>query len=96
MFQQDNCSVHTRHRVAERFRNSNINVPDWPSRSPDLNPMGTFGSEFATVIRNRAELLTAISNAWQSLPRNYHRDLCLSMSRRVRRVIDVNRAMTKY
>jgi hypothetical protein len=48
------------------------------------------------VIRNRAELLTAITNAWQSLPRNYHRDLCLFMSRRVRRVIDANGAMTKY
>jgi hypothetical protein len=44
------------------------------------------------VFRNRA----AITNAWQSLPTDYHRDLCLSMSRRVRRVIDANGAMTKY
>jgi hypothetical protein len=48
------------------------------------------------VFRNRAELLTAITNAWQSLPTDYHRDLCLSMSRRVRRVTDANGAMTKY
>jgi hypothetical protein len=38
IFQQDNCSVHTAHRVAEWFRNNSINVLDWPSRSPDLNP----------------------------------------------------------
>jgi transposase len=102
-FQQDNCSVHTAHRVTEWFRNNNINVLDWPSRSPDLNPIENMWGllvrnlqQRRQVFRNRAELLTAITNAWQSLPRDYHRDLCLSMSRRVRRVIDANGAMTKY
>jgi hypothetical protein len=39
IFQQDNCSVHTAHKVAEWFRNNSINVLDWPSRSPDSNPI---------------------------------------------------------
>jgi hypothetical protein len=39
IFQPDNCSVHTAHRVAAWFQDHNINVLDWPSRSPDLNPI---------------------------------------------------------
>jgi hypothetical protein len=39
IFQQDNCSVHTSHRVATWFQDQNINVLDWPSRSPDVNPI---------------------------------------------------------
>jgi hypothetical protein len=94
IFQQDNCSVHTAHRVADWFGNNNINVLDWPSRSPDLNPLENMWGllvrnlqQRRQVFRNRTDLLTAITIAWQSLPRYYHRDLCLSMSRRVRRVI---------
>ncbi|KAH0810911.1 hypothetical protein GEV33_011880 [Tenebrio molitor] len=32
IFQQDNCSVHTSHRVATWFQDQNINVLAWPSR----------------------------------------------------------------
>jgi hypothetical protein len=39
IFQQDNCSVHTSHRVATWFQDQNINVLAWPSRSPDVNPI---------------------------------------------------------
>jgi hypothetical protein len=48
------------------------------------------------VFANREELLTAISNAWQSLPQDYHRNLCLSMPSRIQKVLDANGAMTKY
>ena len=41
--QQDNNPKHTS-RVAREFLNSNVpGVMDWPSNSPDLNPMKTYG-----------------------------------------------------
>jgi transposase len=102
-FQQDNCSIHTAHRVASWFRNNNINVLDWPSRSPDLNPIENMWGLLVqnltrqrVVFQNRDELLTAITNAWHALPQDYHRNLSLSMPRRLERVIEVNGAMTKY
>jgi hypothetical protein len=33
IFQHDNCSVHTTHRVATWFKDHKINVLDWPCRS---------------------------------------------------------------
>jgi transposase len=37
IFQHDNCSIHTAHRVAAWVQDRNINVLKWPS--PDLNPI---------------------------------------------------------
>jgi DNA-binding MarR family transcriptional regulator len=103
IFQQDNCSIHTAHRVTEWFENHNINVLDWPSRSPDLNPIENMwglmvkklqGSRL--IFANREEFLNAITDAWQSLPQDYYRNLCLFMPSRLRKILEVNGAMTKY
>jgi hypothetical protein len=48
------------------------------------------------VFQNRDELLTAITNAWHTLPQDYHQNLSISMPRRLERVIEVNGAMTNY
>jgi hypothetical protein len=103
IFQQDNCSVHTARRVTEWFENHNISVLDWPSRSSDLNPIENMWGLLVTklkqsrlVFANREELLTAISDARQSLPQDYHRNLCFSMPFRIQNVLDANGAMIKY
>jgi hypothetical protein len=86
IFQQDNCSVHTSHRVATWFQDQNINVLDWPSRSPDVNPIENMWGFLVRhlqkqrqIYRNRQELLTAITDAWHALPQDYIRNLYLSM-----------------
>jgi hypothetical protein len=38
LFQQDNCSIHTSALVQNWIRENNINILQWPSKSPDLNP----------------------------------------------------------
>lgn len=38
-FQQDNSKIHTANIVKKWMKDRNINVLDWPARSPDLNPM---------------------------------------------------------
>jgi transposase len=103
IFQHDNCAVHTARRVVEWCENHNINVLDWPSCSPDLNPIENmwgilikFLQRPEVVFHNRDELLAAITEAWHSLPQNYHVNLCLSMRNRLNKVIDANGGFTKY
>ena len=85
------------------FRAPNINVLNWSSLSPDLNPIeymwGLLVKNISVqrvVFEDRQQLLTAITEAWQSLPADYHRNLCLSMLRKLVRGIELNRSMTKY
>ena len=38
-FQQDNDPQHTAHIIKNYLQNQHIDVLDWPSQSPDLNPI---------------------------------------------------------
>jgi transposase len=78
IFQQDNCPIHTAHRVAAWFEDHNINVLDWPSRSPDLNPIENMWGLLVRNLKRRQlvfhtteELLSAITDAWRTLPQDY-------------------------
>jgi hypothetical protein len=76
IFQQDTCRIHTARRVTTWLRNHNINVIDWPSRSPDLNPIENMWGFLVQNLKrqritfqNKDQLLTAITD---SLPQEYH------------------------
>ena len=39
IFQQDNAAIHTSKFTNDQFKTKNIEVLDWPTKSPDLNPL---------------------------------------------------------
>lgn len=103
IFQQDNCPVHTSRVVTEYFRAHNINVLDWPSKSPDLNPVENVWAMLVKTIRkanvrprNVEGLLEVINNAWEEVTEEYCFQLYRSMPRRLGEVIEHNGGITKY
>jgi transposase len=103
LFQQDNCPVHTAHIVQDWFRQNNIHIVDWPSRSPHLNPIENVWGLLVKKIqrqnlrpRNVEEMLEILHNTWETIEDDYFLNLCHSMPRRLAEVVNRNGAMTKY
>jgi hypothetical protein len=99
VFQQDNCPVHTANIVSEWFTDNDISLLNWPSRSPDPNPMENVWAELVKTIKRqnvRPQLLEILTNALETITQNYCLGLCNSMTRRLTAVITKNGAMTKY
>jgi hypothetical protein len=89
--------------IQDWFSENNINVLDWPSRSPDLKPIKNFWGLLMKNIQrknvrpqNVEELLELIYNAWENIENDYCMNLCTSMSRRLREVVVRNGGVTRY
>lgn len=90
VFQQDNAPCHRAQNTHRWLQEHGINVMDWPSRSPDLNPIENLwgilvravyadGRQFSTV----AELKDAIRAAWAAIKPEVLKKLIESMKNRM-------------
>ena len=76
---------------------------DWPSLSPDLNPIEHAWDKLQQAVsarrvlpRNREELSAAFSEEWNQLPHILFRRLIRSMQRRCRAVVQASGGHTTY
>lgn len=90
LFQQDNARPHTARITRNFFAVNAVNTLQWPSRSPDLNPIEHLWDQLGKAVRNRAhqprtlqELANALLAEWGRIPQYRVRALCRSMDRRV-------------
>lgn len=94
VFQQDNASIHTSRETLAWLRANNIQFMEWPSRSPDLNPIeNVWGILVRKVYANYrtydsvSSLKTAIVEEWENLEQKIIENLVNSMPKRIFDVI---------
>uniref|UniRef100_A0A8C4QU92 Tc1-like transposase DDE domain-containing protein n=1 Tax=Eptatretus burgeri TaxID=7764 RepID=A0A8C4QU92_EPTBU len=87
-FQQDNARPHTANLTTNFLRDAGINVMEWPSRSPDLNPIehvwDVLGRQLHQVRnppQNLQELGAMLVQIWRRIPQAVFRckNIVLSM-----------------
>lgn len=103
VFMQDNASIHKSQSTMTWLQNHNVNILEWPSRSPDLNPIeNVWGWMVRDVYKDSKQynslqsLKQAIHKSWNSLPAELLKIFTKSMPSRVFECIQARGGMTKY
>ena len=109
IFQQDNAKPHTAKIVKQyldtkqREWGGRLEIMEWPSQSPDLNPIENAWSFIKRKLRHREkkpsshqDLYQQIFEIWREFPSRILINLIESMPRRVQMVIRARGGSTKY
>lgn len=103
IFMHDNARPHTAGIVRNYLQDVGITVMEWPSRSPDMNPIEHLWDELKRRVRARhpapqtlQELKTAIEEEWENIPQHVILTLINSMPNRMNAVINALGGNTSY
>ena len=101
VFQQDNDPKHTAKINKAYIERRRIPSMDWPSQSPNLNPIENLWSILDTRLKHRRpqsseELFQMLLAGWRELPVDLLTTLADSMVNRVRDCIENDGWATKY
>ena len=101
VFQHDNDPKHTSKMTTALLKKLKVKVMDWPSMSPDLNPI----EHMWGILKRKVEeckvsnirgLRDVVMEEWKKIPEATCAALVNSMPRRVKAVLDSNGGHTKY
>jgi transposase len=103
-FQDDNAPVHTARAVMRWFKKEDIlELPNWPSQSPDLNPIENLWGELERRVKRRNyqptnadDLWRVVKEEWDNIPVEVYANLIYSMPRRIKSCIAAKGYPTKY
>ena len=101
IFQQDNDPKHTSKVVRQYLQDTKVALLDWPSQSPDLNPIEHLWEELKRRVGTRNfgnghDLFIALQVEWNNIPISRIQNLIKSMPRRCVAVIHAKGYATKY
>jgi transposase len=101
VFQQDNDPKHRAHLTQLWLLKNVPSVLEWPSRSPDLNPIENMWAYLKAKVRKRgpkniSELRIVVEEEIRSIPVSYFTNLYESMHTRIERVISCHGECIDY
>lgn len=98
-FMQDNAPCHASRSTMNWLNQRNIRVLEWPSNSPDLNPIENL---WGIMVRHiyaegrQYQSIAALQQAWNDINQETIDNLILSMDNRMFQVINRNGGQTDY
>ncbi len=100
-FQQDNDPKHTDKITKEWLHNNSVTVLEWPSQSPDLNPIEHLWRDLKMAVHQRlpsnlTELERICKEEWQRIPKSRCEKLVAAFPKRLMAVLNQKGASTKY
>ncbi|CAH1256352.1 BCAN [Branchiostoma lanceolatum] len=94
LLQDDNARPHRARIIADHLQHAGVERMEWPSKSPDLNPIEHLWDQLGRAVRARvterttlADLGRLLVEEWNAIPQHRIARLVTSMRRRCRAVV---------